>query len=379
MDSLKATKFRRLLNASLRKSDHEIYHSQDLPSDFIYAHPSVSSLTRALKEPFDVAVSAQDTARVMRDFTSKYAITSDASNAERKPLVAVITGSTGNLGAHLLAQMAELDSVTRIICMLRAQGSSSSGQFSDTLAKRQKDALKERGMRLSERAWSKIRLLPWQVGKELLGLDQEAFQELASQVTHIFHGAWPMDFKLKVSSFEPHIKAVKDLIELARLAHRKRPSVRPRLVLASSIAVLGCYSKATSSGPVVPEVTLNDPSVALPIGYAQAKWCCEKIIESAYDFIPDEVESTIVRIGQVSGSQTMGYWSPKEHFPALVKACQDLNAVPDLQGVNICLPMDSPILANLASDTLMDPSRSSSAGRHGTSSQFKTTQASLPP
>ncbi|KAL8628329.1 hypothetical protein Q9189_005950 [Teloschistes chrysophthalmus] len=332
MDSLKATKFRRLLNASLRTSSHEVYGCQDLPSDFIYAHPSISRLAKALKEPIDGSVSGQDTARVMKALTSKYAIMPDKSKSQCKPHVIVLTGSTGNLGAHMLAQMAELDGISRVICMLRPQGASSPGQFSNNLAQRQTKALQERGMQLSEKAWLKIHLLPWQAGKEFLGLGEDVFQDLASQVTHIFHGAWPMDFKMKVSSFEPQIKAVRDLIELARLAHGKRPSVRPRLVLASSIAVLGCYSKVTSSGPVVPEVTLNDPFVALPLGYAQAKWCCEKIIESAQESIPGEIECMIVRIGQISGSQTMGYWSPKEHFPALVKACQDVKAVPNLHG-----------------------------------------------
>ncbi|KAL9583819.1 MAG: hypothetical protein Q9212_002492, partial [Teloschistes hypoglaucus] len=340
MDSLKATKFRRLLNASLRKSGHEVYGCQDLPSDFIYAHPSISRLAKALKGPIGGSISAQDAARVMKALTSKYAIMSDKSESQGKPQVIVLTGSTGNLGAHMLAQMAELDGISRVICMLRPQGASLPGQLSNDLAQRQKKALKERGMQVSEKAWSKIHLLPWQAGKEFLGLEEDVYQDLAAQVTHIFHGAWPMDFKMKVSSFEPQIKAVRDLIELARLAHCKRPSVKARLVLASSIAVLGCYSKVTSSGPVVPEVTLNDPSVALPLGYAQAKWCCEKMIENAQECIAEEIECMIVRIGQISGSQTMGYWSPKEHFPALVKACQDVKAVPNLQGTLSWIPVD---------------------------------------
>jgi len=79
---------------------------------------------------------------------------------------------------------------------------------------------------------------------------------------------------------------------------------------------------------------MKNPSATLPIGYAQAKWCCEKVIESARDSIPHEVEASIFRIGQLSGSQSTGFWSSREHFPALVKACQDVKAVPDLRGVS---------------------------------------------
>jgi len=334
MDSLKATKLRRMLNASLRKSSHIFYSSRNLPSDFVYAHPSLSSLATALKDPGHGILTAEGTAKVMRTFVSKYAMFNVASPPKRKNCVVLLTGTTGNLGAHLLAQIARLDSVTRVICMLRSETSSLPGQAPTSLETRQHDAFKDRGIQLPKEAWSKIQLLQWHIGEDFFGLGHDAIQELAAQITHIFHGAWPMDFNMKVASFEPQIKVVKDLLELARSAHRKRSCLRPRLVLASSIAVVGCYSKIASSGAVVPESPMKNPSATLPIGYAQAKWCCEKVIESARDSIPHEVEASIFRIGQLSGSQSTGFWSSREHFPALVKACQDVKAVPDLRGVS---------------------------------------------
>ena len=49
---------------------------------------------------------------------------------------------------------------------------------------------------------SKIQMLPWYVGQNSLGLGDQEYQMLASEVTHIFHGAWPMDFKLRLESLE---------------------------------------------------------------------------------------------------------------------------------------------------------------------------------
>ena len=334
MDSLKATKLRRMLNASLRKSKHELYSSQDLPLDFVYAHPSISRLAIALKEPNNTTLTAEGTAPVMRALASKYAVPNVCSPWRRRDCVVLLTGTTGNLGAHLLAQIAELDSVTRVICMVRPESSTTPGQAPESLKCRQQKAFNDRRLQMAKEAWGKTQLLEWHIGKDFLGLDYDTFQKVASQITHIFHGAWPMDFKMKVSSFEPQIKAVRDLIELARAAYFRRTLPKPRLILASSIAVVGCYSKIASSGAVVPEVSMANSSVTLPIGYAQAKWCCEKVIESVRDSIPHEVEANIVRIGQLSGSQSTGFWSSKEHFPALVKACQDVEAVPDLHGVS---------------------------------------------
>ena len=169
------------------------------------------------------------------------------------------------------------------------------------------------------------------VGVDRFGVTEEDFQNLASGITHIFHGAWPMDFKVKVQSLEPQMRVVQELLRLGQLAHNSKPTVRPRAVLASSIAVVGGYALKTRSC-LVPVILMDDPETALPIGYAEAKWVCEKVMESAYDNMK-EVEPTIIRIGQLSGSRETGVWSCKEHLPALIKASQAIGAMPDLQGV----------------------------------------------
>ena len=334
MDSLKATKLRRTLNTSLRESEHPIFKCRELPSDFVYAHPSISRLARALKQPIDQAKPVVDK---MRNMVNKYEITVTSVGQKTPSHVILLTGTTGNLGAHLLAQLANLDSVKNIFCLLRSHNSSSEHP-AGSLFNRQLDALKERGIHLNEKSNSKIQIFPWYVGQKSLGLGDDEYQMIASEVTHIFHGAWPMDFKLKLESLEPQIKVVRELIELARLAHRKRPFLKARLVLASSIAAVGGYPEILGSGAIVPETSMKEPAVTLPIGYAQAKWCCEKVVESAQHAIPHELESMIIRIGQISGSQATGFWSQKEHLPALVKACQDTGAVPDLRGVSIPTP-----------------------------------------
>lgn len=339
MDSLEATKLRRMLNAGLRNSNHEIYSKQDLPSGFVYAHPSISGLAKALRSPFNGGVPGQSRAESMTGLVSKYVVANTADSLTRPNCSVVLTGSTGNLGAHLLTELAHRENVDRVVCLLRQPRSTLGEDLHNNLAERRSNSLRERGIHLSDKARAKIQVLPWNVGKDFLGLGDDAYQELTSHVTHIFHGAWPMDFKLMLPSFEPQIKAVRDLIELCRAAHRTRPYVKPRLVLASSIAVVGCYSKISSPGISVPESLMDDPLTTLPIGYAEAKWCCEKVMQSAQISIPHELEPVVVRIGQLSGSQATGFWSEKEHIAAFVKACQDVQAVPNLQGVSMLLQL----------------------------------------
>ena len=57
-------------------------------------------------------------------------------------------------------------------------------------------------------------------------------------------------------------------------------------------------------------------------------------MESAQKNLRD-IEPVILRIGQLTGSSTTGYWSPKEHFPTLVEASRTIGAMPAVQGVSV--------------------------------------------
>lgn len=331
MDSLHATRFRRILGASLRNTGRAAFKMHELPLDIIYSHSSVSSLAEALNILQRGSTLDSVPAEKMRALLDRYKYNPKTPALQSNGSVIVITGSTGNLGANILHTTSGDPRVHRIICLVRPD-SNRAGTSSEVLAARQRRALDDRGIFLSKDAWSKISFLPWLPDMDNLGMTKDESHKLASQLTHIFHGAWPMDFKVKVQSLESQIKGVRELLRLGCLAHAIRPNARPRIVLASSIAVVGQYAKKAHSF-LVPETPMDDPEIPLPIGYAEAKWVCEKVVQSAFDYL-DELEPTIIRIGQVSGSQSTGYWSSKEHIPALIKACQAIGAVPDLQGVS---------------------------------------------
>ena len=375
MDSLHATRFRRILGASLRGSGHAAFETHELPLDIIYSHPSVSSLAEALKHLQHGSILDSSPAEKMMALLDRYKYHQRTAAFQSKGNVIVITGSTGNLGANLLHTTSGDPRVHRIICLIRP-ASDRAGNSSGDLAARQRRALEDRGIILSKDAWSNISFLPWLPGVENLGMTKDESHNLASELTHIFHGAWPMDFKVKVQSLEPQIKAVRELFRLGRLAHAIRPEVRPRIVLASSIAVVGRYANKAHSF-LVPETPMDDPEIPLPIGYAEAKWVCEKLMQSAFEYL-DELEPTIVRIGQVSGSQSTGYWSSKEHIPALIKASQAIGALPDLQGVSPKRSIPQVCVADRTLVTVLDSGRPSCSGRHGHHARIRAARTRLP-
>lgn len=327
MDSLQITRLYRILCASLDHSGRSRYRSSDIGKDFIYLHPSVSQLTSALTS--DSPSVEADVAYTMEQLTLRYATEDAECIPSNQGSVVLLTGATGSLGAHVVKVLCETRTVKGIIALVRTNANGNEPNARERL----QGSLEERGIVLSDAAWSKINLLTWTPGSDLLGLSRAEYDSLASRVTHILHGAWPMDFERGLASFEPHIKTVKDLIELGRSIHRSQPAGKSRIFLLSSIAVLGWHPLANSSQPI-PETLIKDAFIPLPMGYAQAKLVCENIIESAQRNLQDEIDCRICRIGQLSGATSTGFWSSNEHIPALVKASQAIGVLPDLRGVS---------------------------------------------
>ena len=329
LDSLQATRLRRQLRASLRSSRQDGHNFVDLPLDFVYSNPSIIQLVAALENPETQQDTMSQKEQRMKNIVEKYTTGSYGVLPRKDDVVVLLTGATGSLGAHILQVLSETTFVKRIVCLSRPPSSSVQSASKETLRSRQRENLEKMGLVISESGWSKIDHLCWNTGAEPLGLRQSEYDELATTITHIFHGAWPMDFKRSLSSFEPQIKAASDIVQLGRDIHHARPHFKPRIVLASSIAVVGRHNST-----IVPEQVPEKPSTPLPMGYAEAKWVCEKVFENAFICLKEEIDPMITRIGQLSGSQHTGFWTTQEHMAALIKASQAIGAMPDLVGVS---------------------------------------------
>ena len=356
MDSLQAARLRRTLEPSFRKLTCTAQYSEGLPLDFVYSHSSIQKLIEVFRSSNGGRSSPVTKSRLMSDLSRKFAFVKESGTSgkfaflnESGPSLTdvnavLLTGTTGNLGSHLLQIISEQSQVPHVICLVRAKPSTSPGDLQDAGMSRQRKAFSDRGIKLSEDAWSKIRVLTWEPGNDRLGLEGKDYYHLASTITHIFHGSWPMDFQMELSSFELQIKVLQDLVNLARFAHSLRPGMKPRVILASSIAVAGNYAGDRNCKVMVPELPLHDPTNGpLAMGYAEAKWVCEQVMESAYNTLQCEVQPLIVRIGQLSGSQLSGYWSVKEHIPTLIKLSMVVGHLPDLNGVSSSSELVSPL------------------------------------
>ncbi|KAF7314832.1 Non-canonical non-ribosomal peptide synthetase FUB8 [Mycena kentingensis (nom. inval.)] len=279
----------------------------------VYAHPSVVQLARYLERVASGAESAAgvDGKERIVEMVDRYALAPVAAaagemkaEAEAKPSVVLLTGSTGSLGSYILATLLADARIKKVYALNR-------GTTSAQLAK-QRAAFTERGLDV-DASDGKVVLVEGAVSDEL-GLLQ-----IAAQITHVIHNAWTLDFNLALAAFEPHVKATKELLALAQ-------RVGAKFVFTSSVASVLGWDKAQGA---VPEalIDLKDVKVAGSNGYGQGKYVAEQIVAKS------GVPATILRIGQIAGAPPSGAWSTSDWFPILVKTSIGLGALPTTEGV----------------------------------------------
>jgi len=256
----------------------------------------------------------------------------------------LITGATGSLGSHLVAHFVQLPNVKTVVCLNR--------RSNQEPKLRQEQALVSKGIVISPEGHSKLQVFESDMGKPMLGLPGDDYESLLNTVTHVVHNAWLMSAKRPLKGFESQFQIMRNMIDLARQISCKRPEgFKITFQFISSIAVVGHYP-LWSKNINVPEDRMTIESV-LTNGYGDAKYVCELMLDETLHKYPDRFRSMAVRIGQIAGSKTSGYWNPMEHLSFLWKSSQTLKALPNFDGVLSWTPVDD-VAATLGDLLLAD-------------------------
>lgn len=283
----------------------------------------------------------------IRKYTEHFAAPQPSGQVVDTRKVVLITGATGSLGSHLVQYFAESVHVAAVVCLNRASRSS-------VPEARQREALHTRGIHLSPEASSKLTCLETDTSGARMGLASKDYEHLLENVTHIVHNAWPMSGKRPLRGFESQFRVLRNLLDLSTaIATSRESGFQVTFQFISSIAVVGHYP--LWSGDVnVPENRMTIDSV-LPNGYGDAKLVCEKMIEATLEAYPSSFRAMSVRLGQVAGSKTTGYWNPLEHLSFLIKSSQTLRALPDFDGVLSWTPVND--VASILGELIISPQK----------------------
>ncbi|KAF4571529.1 putative PKS/NRPS-like protein biosynthetic cluster [Pleurotus pulmonarius] len=331
-DSLHANRIYNALVQYLRRADFKV---GTLPRHFIYANPTIRQLANSLYQKADAAPSAPSDDTLanktiqMSNLVSKYSenlpITNHGDVDGTDEEVVLLTGSTGSLGAFMLASLLENPAIA-LVYALNRRGANPT----ESLHSRQSYGFETNGINTQLAKSPKLILLEADVALPDLGISPTLFDEMCRRVTCILHTAWKVDFNLSLLSMEPLIAGTRHLVDLALRSYRASP---PKFIFVSSA---GVFANATNSGSI-PEEPVLDSSVSVGTGYSESKWVAESMLRSIAQ--RSTLQPTIVRVGQLCGGQN-GRWKASEWFPAIVCGSQAIGSLPILHGDAAWIPTD---------------------------------------
>ncbi|EKM57056.1 uncharacterized protein PHACADRAFT_208208 [Phanerochaete carnosa HHB-10118-sp] len=338
-DSLHAAALRNRIIGALRSSADP--SAQDavhqVSQNFVFSHPTLRKLANAISQ---LVNEGQDSARrtaveevqMMLDTYSRDLPTPIRTHSiSRAGAVVLLTGSTGNVGSHMLTTLLQEPAVHRVYTLNRPSAAAK---------ERQRKAFAERGLPIELLSSNKLVQLFGNATDERLGLEQVVFDELKLNVTHVIHNAWRVDFNLSLPSFETHVSGTRRLIDFCASSE-----CSARLIFVSSVSAAQDWD--VSKGPV-PEEPLSDPALSVSTGYGSSKFVGENLLARAAE---RGLSCMSLRVGQVCGSASTGAWGTSEWVPILVKSSIAMGKLPELDGVVSWIPMDA--VANVVKDVVL--------------------------
>ncbi|KAK7994014.1 hypothetical protein PG989_007395 [Apiospora arundinis] len=358
IDSLQIQQLRRIIVAAASKTPalDGVDVAKLIPPQFIYLNPSIREMAAAItnRSTSDEGPSLVDAIKDVNDCVREFglpppaAVTTASQPRSSKQATVLLTGSSGSLGSHCLADLARRPNVARIICLIRKEGGTNAPPLPGGSPFDRK-LLASKSLKLNEEEWSKVVTIEVDPAAPNLGLNPLVHAGLRNMVTHIVHAAWPMNYLLPMPSFRPQFVFLRSLLELATNVSGDRAC---RFLFISSIAAVARVGLESGGSPI-PEAPVSPDDAACGIGYADGKIICEKILEQAARDYAGRLEVTSIRCGQMTGARHSGVWNEKEQIPMLLKTGQNIGSLPILPGNLSWIPVDD--AASVIADIVLFP------------------------
>ena len=223
----------------------------------------------------------------------------------------LLTGATGFLGCHLLAEILSTNSRMIVTCVVRAPNTDAANERLET-------ALQKWGI-WNDDFRSRIRVRCGDVSKPFLGLLVDEYLILARSVDTVYHSAAAVSFIAPYSELEE--ANVNGTVEILRFASTL---TQKRLVYVSTLSVFFEASNNISCGLEIPVDNLEEPLIT---GYAQTKWVSEQLVQS---WANRGGQALILRPGRLLGN-TLNFKCPRDDFTVrLIAGIMELGVAPDL-------------------------------------------------
>jgi hypothetical protein len=204
-----------------------------LETSVVYTYPTVLSLINAMQKIYkggsiSASLVPHTDADSILSTIAEYSATIDlmpedksAPAAKNSGNVYLLTGSTGFLGSYILESLLG-SGASHVFCLNR---STDSGMV-------QRKRSLTRGLTTDLRD-DQVTFLTADLSDPSFGVDAGMFSKMIRSVTHIVHNAWPVDFNIPLSAFNPQLQGIVNLLSFANAAPQS-----PSLLYISSISAV---------------------------------------------------------------------------------------------------------------------------------------------
>ncbi|MGM9514507.1 thioester reductase domain-containing protein [Roseateles sp. DB2] len=263
------------------------------------------------------------------------AITPAAPPRQGEPREVLLTGATGFLGAHLLAELLA-STEARVHCLVRARDAASGHQ-------RLVEALQTHGL-WDPRHAARIVALPGDLGAPNLGLTPTLHAQMAAQLDAIYHNGAMVNFVYPYAMLKAaNVDATADILRLACADHAKP------VHYISTVGVLNRRAETIGEDLDLPFHDL------LQGGYEQSKWVAEQLVAQAGR---RGLPVCIYRPSRIVGHSVTGRMNTDDLFSRLIKGIAVFGKAPRDVGFDNILPVD------LAARLIVEASRHPAAPGH---------------
>ena len=295
----------------------------DLPLQYLFTEPTIAGLTKIINQLLQTAdhITPIDDFYVdaILDYSIKPQNLPQQSTNQLQHIF--LTGATGFLGVHLLHELLEKTSAN-IHCLVRAENvSEARNKLKNKLSFYQL---------WNEQDSQRIIPIIGNLEKNLLGLSEKEFQDLASQIDMIYHSGASVNLIYPYSVLKPaNVLGTQEILRLA-----SQIKIKPvHFVSTTSVFCPENYPE----NEVLLESDPLDYYQGLVGGYPQSKWVAEKLVMQARE---RGLPVTIYRAARIIGHSQIGICNTEDLFSRIITTCMQLGATPNIDWEDNLTPVD---------------------------------------
>ncbi len=288
---------------------------REITAAMIFQAPTLAALTQLLAD--GTTTSANIQSQLLTDATLDPTLQLGPQRPAQPWQCVLLTGATGFVGAHLLAELLHT-TCAQIICLVRADTHASAAERLAATLRRYD--LPTAGLAERVEAWPADLSLPQ------FGLDHAAWRTLAETCTAIIHSAANVSVLRDYASLRPlNVAATRQLVQLALTCCTPLHHI-------STLAVAAPQRLSAH----VPE-TFIPAHAGLRDGYAQSKWAAERLLEQAAE---RGLPVTVWRLGRVAGAPHSSVVNANDLFWRMLQAGLPHGLLPDLDIAEVWSSVD---------------------------------------